>query len=63
MVLETKILLPAGMEARSTIRVKKSKYGQRVFHQLLQIFEDEKIPMEERETHLVSRGSACGSDE
>lgn len=52
MVLEMKILFLEEMEARSTTKVKKFEFGKVVFYQLLQRFEDNKIPSEERERLL-----------
>lgn len=48
MVSKPRFVPPIGMEVRSTIRVKKSKYDLKILQQLLQKFE-EKILMEERE--------------
>lgn len=52
MVLELKILPLEEMEARSIARVKKSEFGRVVFRQLLQKFEDNKIPSEKRDRLL-----------
>lgn len=52
MVSELKIFLLEGMEAISTTRVKKFEYDQVVFYQVLYIFEEYKIPTEEREKLL-----------
>lgn len=48
MVSELKILLPKEMAAKSTTKVRKSEYDLVVCHQLHK-FEDNKVPLEERQ--------------
>lgn len=53
MLSKLKTLLPEEMEAKSTVKIRKSKFGRVVFYQLLQKFEDNKIPSKERERLVI----------
>lgn len=48
MVSEPNIFPPTWIEAKFTIKMKKLDYDQRIFHQFLQQFKEEEVPMEER---------------